>query len=101
MDNKNSVLDYIRYKQLNWYGHVQRMEEERLPWKTKKGKTSKFVDADYNRNEGEGNQQLGVGWQRRVEKENKTLGTKICENINNLYIDKKHICNLFCCHMGS
>ena len=29
----NSVLDYIRYKQLNWNGHVQRMEEERLPRK--------------------------------------------------------------------
>jgi len=27
---KNSVLDYIRYKQLNWYGHVQRMDQERL-----------------------------------------------------------------------
>ena len=33
MSVKNSVLDYIRYKQLNWYGHVQRMEEERLPRK--------------------------------------------------------------------
>ena len=22
MNIKNSVLDYIRYKQLNWYGHV-------------------------------------------------------------------------------
>ena len=30
---KNSVLDYIRYKQLNWYSHVQRMDEERLPRK--------------------------------------------------------------------
>jgi len=29
----NSVLDYIRYKQLNWYGHVLRMDEERLPRK--------------------------------------------------------------------
>ena len=28
---KNSVLDYIRYKQLKWYGHVQRMHQERLP----------------------------------------------------------------------
>ena len=28
---KNSVLDYIRYKQLNWYGHVQRMDQETLP----------------------------------------------------------------------
>ena len=28
---KNSVLDYIKYKQLNWYVHVRRMNEERLP----------------------------------------------------------------------
>ena len=25
------VLDYIRYRQLNWYGHVQRMDEDRFP----------------------------------------------------------------------
>jgi hypothetical protein len=31
MDIKNSVLDYMKYKQLNWYGHVQRMDQERLP----------------------------------------------------------------------
>ena len=31
MNIKNSVLDYIRYKQLNWYGHVERMGQERLP----------------------------------------------------------------------
>jgi hypothetical protein len=30
---KNSVLDYMRYKQLNWCGHVQRMDQERLPRK--------------------------------------------------------------------
>ena len=28
MNIKNSILDYIRYKQLNWYGHVQRKDEE-------------------------------------------------------------------------
>ena len=33
MNIKNSVLDYMKYKQLNWYGHVQRMNEERLPRK--------------------------------------------------------------------
>ena len=31
MNIKNPVLDYRRYKQLNWYGHVQRMDQERLP----------------------------------------------------------------------
>ena len=30
MNIKNSVLDYIRYKQLYCYGHVQRMEKERI-----------------------------------------------------------------------
>jgi hypothetical protein len=31
MNIKNSVLDYIRYKQLNSYDHVQRMDQERIP----------------------------------------------------------------------
>ena len=30
MNIKNSVSYYIRCKQLNWYGHVQRMDQERL-----------------------------------------------------------------------
>ena len=34
MNNKNSVLVYIRYKQLNWYGHVQK--------RTKKGYLKTF-----------------------------------------------------------
>ena len=64
MNIKNSVLDYIRYRQLNWYGHVQRKNEERLPRKMlewcplgrRKEILSKFVDAgSYNRNEREGN----------------------------------------------
>ena len=38
-------------------------------WKTKKGKTSKFVDTgSYNWNEREGNRRLGMGRQRKVEK---------------------------------
>ena len=46
-------------------------------WKTKKGKTSKFVDSGgYNRNEREGNWRLGISRERRMEKENKfTIGT--------------------------
>jgi hypothetical protein len=57
-------------------------------WKTKKGKTSEFLDAEcYNRNERAGNWRLGMGRLRRMEKENDIiLGTEICENIKNLYI---------------
>ena len=31
MNVKNSVIDYVKYKQLNWYGHIRRMPEERIP----------------------------------------------------------------------
>ena len=31
MNVKRSLLDEIKTKQLQWYGHVQRMEEGRLP----------------------------------------------------------------------
>ena len=36
MNVTRSVLDDIKTKQLKWYGHVQRMEEERLPKKVMK-----------------------------------------------------------------
>ena len=61
-------------------------------WKTKKGKTSKFVDAGgYNRIERERNWRLWVGRQRRVEKKDKiiTLGTERYENIKTLYANNK------------
>ena len=32
MNVKSSVIDYVKYKQLNWYGHIRRMPEERVPW---------------------------------------------------------------------
>ena len=25
------MIDYVKYKQLNWYGHIRRMPEERIP----------------------------------------------------------------------
>ena len=31
MNTTRSLLDNIKTKQLQWYGHVQRMEEGRLP----------------------------------------------------------------------
>ena len=33
MNMKNSVLDYIKYKQLNCFGNVRRINKERLPQK--------------------------------------------------------------------
>jgi hypothetical protein len=36
MDVTRSLLDQIKTKQLQWYGHVQRMEEVRLPKEVKK-----------------------------------------------------------------
>ena len=31
MNIKNSVSNYTRHKNLNWYGHLQKNNEERLP----------------------------------------------------------------------
>jgi len=36
MDAVRSLLEDIKTKQLQWYGHVQRMEEERLPKEVRK-----------------------------------------------------------------
>jgi hypothetical protein len=43
MDAENMILDDITWKQLVWYGHVERMDPTRLPkimfhWKKKKKK---------------------------------------------------------------
>ena len=61
-------------------------------WKTKEEKTSEFLEAGgYNRNERAGNWRLGIGRQRGVDIENYfTLGRNKCENIKNLYINKKY-----------
>ena len=59
-------------------------------WKKKKGKTSKFVDAEGNNwNEREGGIN-NIEWidSSRMEKENKTLGTERYENIDTLYINE-------------
>ena len=34
MNIKKPVLDYTRYKQPNWYGHVRTINEERLSRKS-------------------------------------------------------------------
>ena len=99
MNIKNSILDYIRSKELNWYGYVQRMEEERPSWKILecsppvrrgRGKPRNSWMKEVTR----GMRQRGVGSlvcrQGEAEKENKivTLGTDRCENIKNLCINK-------------
>ena len=42
MNIKHSDLGYIRYKQLDWYGHVRRMNTERLTQKRKKERKEKW-----------------------------------------------------------
>ena len=56
MNIKHSVIDYRIQEQLNWYGHVRIVHEERLPQKNleyfrldeEEGKTSKYVNAASN-----------------------------------------------------
>ena len=31
LDYQNSIIDYVNSKHFCWYGHVRRMEEDRLP----------------------------------------------------------------------
>ena len=99
MNIKNSVLDYIRYKQLKWYGRVQRMSEDRLPRKIlelcppgrgKDGRPRNLwmqeVTTGIREN---GINNIGrMDRQRRMEKKNKTLRTGRCDTINTLYINK-------------
>ena len=59
-------------------------------WKTKKGKTSKFVDAGgHNRNKREREELATWNWstERGGKKNEFTLGTERCESIHNLYIN--------------
>jgi hypothetical protein len=64
-NTKIYVLEYIRYKQVKWYGNLRRTNEERLlqkifgvmsTWKKKERKILKFMDTGSNNwNEREGN----------------------------------------------
>jgi len=65
-------------------------------WKTKKGKTSEFLDAGgYNRNES-GELATWNGSTERGGERKFTLGTERYENIKNLYVNKKNIISSMC-----
>ena len=79
MSIKNSVLDYVRYKHLNWHGQMQRKDEERLPrrileWcphgRRRKGRPRNSWMQEVTTGMRAGNLRLGMGRQRGVEKEN-------------------------------
>ena len=79
---------------MNWYGHVRKMNDKRLPkkngmvstWKMKKRKPWKFVHTGSNNwNERDGNYQHGMNRQGNNEEENKILGTERCKNIDSRY----------------
>ena len=59
MNIKNSVLDYMRYKQLNWYGLVQRMDHE--------GSLEEFWNGAHL--EDEEREDLGIRGCRRLQQE--------------------------------
>ena len=75
MNIKNSVLDYIRYKQLNCHKHMQRIDQERLPrrileWcppgRRRKGRPrNSWIQEDTT---GIRERGIGMGQQRGVEK---------------------------------
>ena len=100
MNIKNSILDYVRYKQLNWCGHAQRMEEERLPreilkWCPPGRRMEGTLRNSWMQEVTTGMRERGIDdleWvdkeQEGAEKENKTLGRERCENTRNVYINK-------------
>ena len=94
---KNCILDYIRYKQLNWYGHVQRMNEERQPRKILEWCLTGRRRKGRPRNSWmqqviTGMREKGInsmGWVDREERKRKRklcLGTEIYANIKVQYI---------------
>ena len=92
---ENSILDYKRYKRLNWYGYVRKMGVGRLAQKNvewcppgrgsrrrrRKGKPRKSWMQEVTT--GMRDKDRGGG----IEKKNKTLGTEGCENIVSLYLN--------------
>ena len=54
---KNLVLDFVRYKQLNWHGHMRTTRRKAISnnfgivytWRKKKGMSSTFVVAGSNK----------------------------------------------------
>ena len=86
MNIKNSVLVYIIYKQLNWHGYVQRMNEESLlrkilewcpPGRRREGRPQNSSMQEVRT----GMREKGINnmeWiDTAMEKENKTLDTEI------------------------
>ena len=96
MNIKTLVLYYIRYKQLNWYVHVRRLNEERLPRKIlewcppgrrRKGRHGHLWIQEVMT----GMRKKGINSMEWIDREDVlilTLGTERCENIDTLYINK-------------
>ena len=90
---KIPVLDYIRYKQLNWCGHVQRMDHRRIiewcpPGRRRKGRSRN----SWMQEAITGMRERGIGDLEWVDREGwrikvYTLGRERCENLKNLYIN--------------
>ena len=89
MNIENFLLYYVSYKQLNWYGPVQRMDEERLPGRRKKGRPRNSWIQEVTigmRGKGINNMEWidREEWRSKI----KTLCRERCENIDSLYTNK-------------
>ena len=79
MNVTRSLLEDIKTKQLKWYGHVQRMEEGRLPkklWNGAHQEEENEVDLNLPRRKGledwrgKGINGRRLEWQRQMEEDN-------------------------------
>jgi len=77
MNVTRSLLEYIKTKQLKWYGHVQGMEEGRLPknvmkwsppWRRKRGRPkATWAEGTRGLLGGKGINGWRLEWQRQME----------------------------------
>ena len=93
MNIVRSILDDIKTKQLQWYGHVQRMEEGRLPkevvkWcplgRRKRGRP-KLTWAEGIRGLMGEKGLMGLEWQWQMEEEDNIIVKWAQEDVETLY----------------
>jgi len=94
-DNRVGDQDDIKTKQLQWYGHVSRMEEGRLPkevmkWRPpgrrKRGRLKRtWADGIRGLLGGKGIDRRRLEWQKQLEEEDTIIAKRAQEDVETLY----------------